>query len=46
MADTLARGYLDYTVSGDEAVLKMFSPDFFDNVSGRSGLDIFEVVRR
>jgi predicted ester cyclase len=41
----LAEGYLAYMVSGDDAVLRMFSPDFFDNVSGRSGLGIFGVVR-
>ena len=31
--------------SGDDAVMEMFSSAFFDNVSGRSGLDIFKVVR-
>jgi hypothetical protein len=44
-AQALAEGYLAYTVSGDDAVLRMFSPDFFDNVSGRFGLGIFGVVR-
>jgi SnoaL-like domain len=44
-AQALAEGYLAYTVSGDDAVLRMFSPDFFDNVSGRRGLGISGVVR-
>jgi lactoylglutathione lyase len=44
-AQTLAEGYVAYTVSGDDGVMKMFSSGFFDNVSGQSGLDIFRVVR-
>ena len=44
-AQALAEGYVAYMASGDDRVLEMFSPAFFDNVSGRSGLDIFQVVR-
>ena len=44
-AQALAEGYVAYMASGDDAVMEMFSSAFFDNVSGRSGLDIFKVVR-
>jgi predicted ester cyclase len=44
-AHALAKGYAAYLASGDDAVMEVFSSDFFDNVSGRSGLDIFKVVR-
>jgi hypothetical protein len=33
-----------YLVSGDGGVFRMFSESFFDNVSGWSGLEIFQVV--
>lgn len=45
-AHALAQGYIAYTVSGDDEVMKMFSSEFFDNVSGKSGLGIFQVVGR
>ena len=45
-AQALAKGYVAYSVSGDDSVFEMFSPDFYDNVSGRSGLDIFQMVRQ
>jgi lactoylglutathione lyase len=44
-AQALAMGYVAYLVSGDESVMRMFSPDFYDNVSGQSGLGIFQTVR-
>lgn len=43
-ADELGRGYAAYVETGDEAVFEHFSPDFFDNVSGQRGLQIFETV--
>jgi hypothetical protein len=43
-AKELADGYCAYLVSGDGGVFRMFSESFFDNVSGRSGLEIFQVV--
>lgn len=45
MAQALADGYVAYMATGDVAVLRMFSPTFFDNMSRQSGLDIFQVVR-
>jgi len=44
LAHAIADGYERWTVLGDRAVMDMFSSDFYDNVSGRSGLEIFEVV--
>lgn len=43
-AQALADGYVAYLATGDAAVLDMFSPDFYDNVSKTRGLDIFTVV--
>ena len=43
-ARDLADGYCAYLASGDGGVFRMFSDSFFDNVSGRSGLEIFQVV--
>lgn len=43
-AKELADGYCAYLGSGDGVVFRLFSESFFDNVSGRSGLDIFQVV--
>jgi hypothetical protein len=43
-AQALAEGYVAYMATGDDAVLELFSPNFFDNVSGQSGLAIFQVV--
>jgi predicted ester cyclase len=45
-AHALADGYAAYNATGDLSVLTMFSPEFYDNVSGRRGLDIFAVVER
>jgi predicted ester cyclase len=45
-AQALADGYAAYNATGDLSVLTMFAPDFYDNVSGRRGLDIFTVVAR
>ena len=45
-AHALADGYAAYNATGDLSVLTMFSPGFYDNVSGRRGLDIFAVVGR
>jgi predicted ester cyclase len=44
--EALARGYAAYLESGDDSVLDQFSPEFFDNVSGQRGLDIFRTVGR
>jgi lactoylglutathione lyase len=43
-AQALADKYVAYMESGEDVVLEMFSPDFFDNVSGQAGLGIFQVV--
>ncbi len=43
-AKELADGYCAYLASGDGGVFRMFSGSFIDHVSGRSGLEIFEVV--
>jgi predicted ester cyclase len=43
-AQALADGYAAYTTTGDLSVMEMFSPDFYDNVSGQRGLNIFTVV--
>jgi lactoylglutathione lyase len=45
-AQALADGYVAYITTGDTAVLTMFSPDFYDNVSKTRGLGIFDVVSR
>jgi hypothetical protein len=44
LAHAIADGYERWTVLGDRALMDMFSSEFYDNVSGRSGLGIFEVV--
>ena len=44
-AQALAMGYVAYFVPGDESIMKTFSPHFYDNVSGQSGLGIFPTVR-
>ena len=43
-AQALADGYAAYNAVGDTSVLRMFSPEFYDNVSGQRGLDVFTVV--
>ncbi len=45
-AQALADGYIAYSTTGDMSVMKKFSPDFYDNVSGQRGLDIFTTVGR
>jgi lactoylglutathione lyase len=45
-AQALADGCVAYVTTGDTSVLRMFSPDFYDNVSQTRGLGIFEVVSR
>jgi len=43
----VALRYVEYLKSGDESVLEeAFSPDFFDHVSGRRGVEIMRIVRR
>jgi hypothetical protein len=44
LAHAIADGYERWTVLGDRGVMELFSSDFHDNVSGRRGLGIFEVV--
>ena len=44
IAQALADGYAAYTATGDLSVLRMFSPECYDNVSGQRGLHIFTVV--
>jgi hypothetical protein len=43
-ARALADGYVAYIATGDTSVLRMFSSDFYDNVSQTRGLGIFDVV--
>lgn len=43
-AQALADGYAAYIARGDMSVLRMFSPEFYDNVSGQRGLHIFTIV--
>lgn len=43
-AQALADGYAAYTALGDMSVLRMFSSELYDNVSGQRGLRIFTVV--
>jgi hypothetical protein len=43
--EALARGYAAYLESGDDSVFDLFSPDFFDNVSGQHCLEIFQTIR-
>jgi predicted ester cyclase len=46
LAQAIADGYERWSVTGDDSVISLFSPDFLDNVSGRRGLAIFGVVAR
>lgn len=46
LADAIADGYERWSASGDRSVMALFSTDFDDNVSGRRGLGIFDVVER
>ena len=43
-AHALADGYAAYIARGDMSVLGMFSPEFYDNVSGQRGLHILTIV--
>jgi predicted ester cyclase len=43
-AQALADGYAAYNALGDMSVLRMFSPEFYDNVSGQRGLHILTIV--
>ena len=43
-AQALAEGYQAFNTSGDLGFLSMFSPDFYDNVNGQRGLEVFPVV--
>lgn len=43
-AHALADGYAAYIARGDMSVLGMFSPEFYDNVSGQRRLRIFTIV--
>jgi hypothetical protein len=40
-----AQRLADYNASGDTSVLELFSPSFYDNVSGMDRLGIFDLVR-
>jgi hypothetical protein len=44
LAHAIADGYERWSGSSDPTVMQLFSPDVHDNVSGRSGLGIFDVV--
>jgi len=46
LAQGIADAYERWNASGDQSVKALFAPDFFDNVSGRRGLEIFDVVGR
>jgi len=43
-AQALAGGYAAYIARGEMSVVGMFSPEFYDNVSGQRGLRIFTIV--
>ena len=43
-AQTLAEGYGAFNTRGDRGFLSLFSPDFYDNVNGQRGLEVFPVV--
>lgn len=44
LAHAIADGYERWAATGDRSVLALFAPDCVDNVSGRTGLRIFEIV--
>ena len=44
MPHAIADGYERWADTGDQSVMELFSPNFYDNVSGQSGLAIFDVV--
>lgn len=46
LAQRIAEGYERWSATGDQSVMELFAPDFFDNVSGQHGLRIFDVVGR
>ena len=46
LAHAIADGYERWSSTGDQSVTALFSPDFYDNVSGQRGLAIFDVVWR
>ena len=43
-AQALAEGYARYITNGDLSIMKIFSSDFYDNVSQQRGLQIFTTV--
>lgn len=46
LAQAIADGYERWAATGDPSVKALFSPDFYDNVSGQRGLVIFDVIGR
>lgn len=46
LANAISEGYERWAAAGDQSVQDLFSPDFYDNVSGQTGLAIFDVVGR
>jgi len=46
LAEAIADGYERWGATGDLSLKALFSPDFYDNVSGQRGLAIFDVVGR
>ena len=44
LAHAIADGYERWADTGDQSVMRLLSPNFYDNVSGQSGLAIFDVV--
>ena len=46
LAEAIADGYERWGATGDLSLKALFSPDFYDNVSGQRGLVIFDVVGR
>lgn len=46
LAEAIAAGYEECTISGDRSVLGLFAADVLDNVSGRRGFEIFDIIER
>jgi hypothetical protein len=44
LADEIATAYMRWATDGDPSVKTLFSLDFVDHVSGRRGLEIFDIV--
>jgi predicted ester cyclase len=45
-ADSVAAAYAEYTTGAGDALIEMMAEDFYDHVSGRTGREIWTVVKR